>query len=108
MITVLNKTDLPETPAQVESLLKLYPGSIPVSALPETSSGLAEHCARIEMSLSREKRRFRLPPDRTDLAALIHREGKVISERYDENFIEMEARLDEKTAGRLRDYQIND
>jgi GTP-binding protein HflX len=116
MITVLNKTDLMEAPINIEGLLKLYPGSVAVSAISglsdekhtEDTSGLIELCARIELCLSRGKMRLRLPPDRTDLAALIHREGQVISERYDEKFIEMEARLDEKTAGRLREYRIND
>lgn len=120
MITVLNKIDRfdrleasadqdsPggfEPPVGMETLSRLYPESIPVSA--KNSLGLEELGRKIEESLNRAVVRIRLPPERTDLAALAHRSGQVISERYGENFIEMEARLDERTAGKLKEYQID-
>jgi len=104
MITVLNKIDLPESAEVLEILLKAYPESVPVSAA--GGKGLPELCGRIEQILSRSKKIFRFPPERTDLAALVHRSGPVISEKYSDNFIEMEARVDERTAGRLKEYQV--
>jgi GTP-binding protein HflX len=109
MITVLNKIDLVEASVEdtgvMETLTKQYPGSAPVSAA--TGKGLSDLCERIEQSLSGGKKCYRFPPERTDLAALLHRSGQVISEHYGDSFIEIEARLDERTAGRLKEYQID-
>jgi len=112
MIKVLNKLDLMEsaegtagpgiTGLRTEGSIT---GSAEVSAL--DGRGLPELCALIEKTLSRSSKRFRFPPERTDLAALLHRSGAVISENYAENFIEMEARVDERISGRLKEYQIN-
>jgi len=120
MITVLNKIDrlesageepgagTPEAKGKEEilSLLKRYPESIPISAT--EGLGLPELCERIESTLSGASLRFRFPLDRTDLAAMVHRSGTVISEEYKENYIEMEARLDKRDAGRLKEYLVND
>ena len=116
MITVLNKIDLVETSERapeevpegmsVEALLKLFPESVPVSAT--EGKGLPELCKRIEDTLFRAEIRLRFPLERTDLAALVHRSGCVISEKYGDRYIEMEARLDESGAGRLKEYQVNE
>jgi GTP-binding protein HflX len=45
VITVLNKIDRLESKDNLEALLKLYPGSVPVSAL--NGTGFADLCARI-------------------------------------------------------------
>jgi GTP-binding protein HflX len=50
--------------------------------------------------------RFRFPPDRSDLAALIHRNGTVLAETYEGTYIEMEARVEDQVAEKLRDYII--
>ena len=102
MITVLNKVDCLQSAAELDALCKAYPGCVPVSA--RDGSGLADLCGRIEQALSGMARRFRFPPERTDLAALLHRSGQVLSETYTDDSIEMEARVDERTAGRLREY----
>ena len=101
MITVLSKIDRVES---TEALLRLYGESVPVSAL--EGIGLTELCARIERALSGAVMRFRFPPGRTDLAAMVHRSGHVSSEKYGESYIEVEASVDERTAGRLKEYQI--
>jgi hypothetical protein len=38
---------------------------------------------------------------------MLHRSGTVFSENYGEGSIEMEARVDERTAGRLKEYEVN-
>jgi len=121
MITVLNKVDLLEagnagTAAFVKKIsgpgiggpgtAGSVAGSAEVSAL--DGRGLPELCALIEKKLSGSSTRFRFPPERTDLAALLHRSGTVISEKYAESYIEVEARVDEKISGRLKEFQYND
>jgi len=102
MITVLNKVDRLQSADELQSLMSAYPGSIPVSAT--GGSGLAELCACVEKALSGAALHFRFPPERTDLAALLHRSGQVFSENYADGWIEVHARVDERTAGRLRVY----
>ncbi|GHV10440.1 hypothetical protein FACS189485_23510 [Spirochaetia bacterium] len=81
-----------------------YPGSIPVSAVDRR--GLAELTAKMEELLSGSALCFRFPPDRTDLASLLHRSGQVLSESYEDNSITVEARVDEKTAGQLGEFIV--
>jgi GTP-binding protein HflX len=102
IITVLNKIDRLESEA-ADSLLRFFPDSIPVSAT--EGKGLTELCQRIERTLAGSNKHFRFPLERSDLAALLHRSGSVISEKYGEDFIEMEARVDERTAGKLTKYE---
>jgi len=102
MITVFNKIDRLQSAGELDALLKSYPGSLAISAA--DGRGLPELCACIEQALSGANKRFRFPADRTDLAALLHRAGQVFSENYGEGFIEMEARVDERTAGRLKEW----
>ena len=102
VLTVLNKIDRLSSADEVETLVKRFPASLPVSALDGT--GLPELCARVETALSGASRRFRFPPDRTDLAAMLHRSGQVLAENYADGYIEMEACVDERTAGRLKEY----
>jgi GTP-binding protein HflX len=101
-ITVLNKIDRLSGPA--EELRQRFPGAIPLSA--QTGQGLGELKARMEELLSGASRRFRFPPDRGDLAALIHRNGQVLSEAWDDEGILMEARVDGKLAGQLGEFQV--
>ena len=120
MITVLNKIDLLDGEDagkdgaafnSLDSLKKFFPDSIPVSALDSSSGpprGLDELLLRIEGMLSKASKRYRFPPERTDLAALLHRSGQVISEEYGDNFIDMEARTEDRIAGRLKEYQVNE
>ncbi|MCL2006948.1 MAG: GTPase HflX [Treponema sp.] len=106
-IVVLNKVDLlgsPELP-DLESLQNHYQGSIAVSAI--SGAGLKELCNLMENTLSGERKTFRFPSARTDLAAYLHREGQVISENYEEDCILVEAKVDEDIAGRLKEYIVH-
>jgi GTP-binding protein HflX len=102
MITVLNKIDRLEPGETPDGLLKRYPGSIPISA--RDGSGLEELKQRMEELLSGDILRFRFPPDRHDLAAMLHRDGRVLTETYEDTYIEMEARAEKELALRLREY----
>jgi GTP-binding protein HflX len=102
MLTALNKIDRLDSSEALDSLLRRYPGSIPVSAL--TGKGLDELARRIGAALSGPAQRFRFPADRSDLAALVHRNGTVLAETYEGTFIEVEARVEEQVAEKLKEY----
>ncbi|GHT83614.1 GTPase HflX [Spirochaetia bacterium] len=102
ILTALNKIDRLESSEALDSLLRRYPNSIPVSAL--SGSGLDCLTRRMSAALSGPVRRFRFPPDRSDLAALVHRNGTVLEETYEGTYIEVEARVDEQITEKLKDY----
>jgi GTP-binding protein HflX len=103
VLTALNKID--RAPDMVEDLQRRYPGSVPVSA--RNGQGLAELRERMEQALSPLSARFRFPPDRHDLAALLHRDGWVLSQRYDDTGIEVEARVEPRIAEELREFVVS-
>jgi GTP-binding protein HflX len=104
VILALNKIDRREGAEDSGDPEARYAGAVPVSAV--TGRGFPELLGRMESLLSPSVIRFRFPPDRTDLAALLHRSGTVLVKKYGDDYIEMEARVDEKTAGRLRQYTV--
>jgi GTP-binding protein HflX len=107
-IDVLNKIDKLENPSDTCEFGKNDNGrtpTIPVSAV--TGAGLGELLACMENMLSGSVRRYSFPQSRPDLAALLHRSGTVLSEKYLDETIEMEARVDEKTAGRLKEFALS-
>jgi GTP-binding protein HflX len=101
-ITVLNKADRLKSADVLEDLLKRYEGAMAVSAL--SGAGLPELVSRMADLLSGGTIHVRIPQSRPDLAALLHRGGTVFSEKYSGEYISMAARVDEKTAGKLREY----
>jgi GTP-binding protein HflX len=105
MIVVLNKADREESREFLEDLRKRYPGSIPVSA--RDGRGLDELARAIEALLLGGITRFRFPPDRYDLPALLHRESRVISEKYEGAYIEMEVQTGERLLGSLGEYVVH-
>ncbi|MCL2478754.1 MAG: GTPase HflX [Treponema sp.] len=105
MITVLNKSDRPEAKESLDRLQSAYPGSIPVSAV--TGEGLPALLSAMESTLSGSRRRYVFPQSRSDLAAMLHRTGTVLSEKYVGENIEMEALTDNATAGRLKEFARN-
>jgi GTP-binding protein HflX len=107
MITVLNKVDRlkgSSVKGSPEFLLKRYPGSILVSAVEHT--GFEELIEQIERAFLDSFLCFRFPPERTDLAALLHRNAQVNSETYEGTYIEMQARVDTALAERLKEYIV--
>jgi GTP-binding protein HflX len=105
ILTALNKIDRLESPEALEGLLRQFPGGIPIST--RDGTGLGELREGMERALEDTLFRFRFPPDRHDLAALLHRGAAVLSEQYDDAGIEMEARVEPRTAERLREFVID-
>ena len=101
-IIVLNKADKPEAAESIDRLLKTFQGSIAVSAV--SGDGLSALLAQMDSMLAGNFQRYSFPQHRTDLAAMLHRSGTVLSEKYVGERIEMEALVDSATAGRLREF----
>jgi len=104
-LTVLNKSDKADAPESLDRLQKIYPDSVAVSAV--TGDGLPQMLKQMESVLAGNFQRYSFPQNRTDLAALLHRSGTVISEKYIGEQIEMEALVDNATAGRLKEFVRN-
>jgi GTP-binding protein HflX len=103
MIVVLNKIDRLDS-AALEELQKRYPEAVSVSA--KNRSGLDELARRMDVLISGATHTFRFPNNRHDLAALLHRNGSVLSEQYGDEYIQMEARAGERVLGTLREWIV--
>jgi GTP-binding protein HflX len=95
-IAVLNKTDVASDEARALAGAE-FPDAVQVSAI--TGDGLDQLRAAIQTTITDQYSRItvRIPHDRYDLAALIHRTGRVIQEEYEENLIRIEADVPERT-----------
>jgi GTPase len=95
-IAVLNKTDVASDEARALVGAE-FPDAVQVSAI--TGDGLDQLRAAIQTTITDQYSRItvRIPHDRYDLAALIHRTGRVIQEEYEENLIRIEADVPERT-----------
>ncbi|MDR2901427.1 MAG: GTPase HflX [Treponema sp.] len=102
MLLVFNKIDNITDNDILNNLLRRYPGSIPVSA--KKNLGLDELAKRIDEALTADQYRFRFPLSRSDLPALLHRKATVINERYEDDYIEVEARVDAVLLSQLENW----
>ena len=106
MLVVLNKTDLVTDPVRMKELTERYSDSVAVSAT--KGSGLDELARKLDAVLSGDKLLFRFPANRHDLAAMVHRNATVLAERYEDDWIEMEARTGDRLAGTLKEWIVSD
>ncbi|CAB4244291.1 putative GTPase [Methylacidimicrobium sp. AP8] len=90
-LLVWNKIDRLCGPAPLRRLLRLYPGSLGISA--RDGSGIPELLSRIEDWLRGRSLfvRLRLPLQRGDLLSRIHREGEPVDVRYRPEGVYVEA-----------------
>jgi GTP-binding protein HflX len=108
-ITVLNKIDKLDPPPEFPvpegfPVPAALSGAIPVSV--RQGWGLDQLKERMRALLSGTRVRFRFPPERGDLAGLVHRDAQVLSETWDNDGILIEAWADGKLAGQLRRYLV--
>jgi GTP-binding protein HflX len=99
MITVLNKIDKLSSPG-----IPAAPRAIPLSV--RQGRGLEELREQMRQFLAGTRLHFCFPPDRGDLAGLLHRSARVLSESWDDDGIRVEAQADKKLAGQLRQYLV--
>ncbi len=86
------------------ALQERYPGSILVSA--KSGTGLDELIGRVRKFEYAQSpvTRFILPSTRHDLAALVHRTGRIVAESYEGDEIILTAQVPDRTYARLRPY----
>jgi len=72
----------------------------------KTGNGFPELIEEIEQQLMGEKKHYKLPLERADLEALIHRTGIVKSSEWKEDGIYVYAYTEGKTEDMLREYEV--
>jgi len=102
-IEVLNKID-EVTPENRDGVRLAFPDAITVSAL--TGEGLDELRRRIRDIVSQAYARVdvAIPHARYDLAALIHRTGRVLEERHADGTVNIRADVPERTRRMVEEY----
>ncbi len=95
-LTVFNKIDLPSGAGQAEVLRLHFPGAVFLST--KTGEGIPALMEAMVAQLATRiaERRLVLPPDRADLLAMLHREGKVLTEKWESDRIEVSAMIPPK------------
>ena len=106
VITVLNKSDLPESGPMIERLHHAYPKSVAVSAV--TGDGLDDLAEMISEELSSWRVRIEeLVPYGDPVLGLIRARGRIISEVYREDGVAIVAEVDRMVAGQVRKARSN-
>jgi GTP-binding protein HflX len=107
-LVALNKIDLLRDDARLKRYGRRFPLSVPVSAL--TGRGLDRLLELTESELSKrcELCRLVLPQAAAALISRIHAEGNVLSRRYQDNSVIIEAELPAAMAGEVRRYRIGE
>jgi len=86
IIPAINKTDVIST-ERLEELKIIFPDAVLISV--KNGHGIEDLLSKInEMLLSKIVRKtLKIPQSRQDLVALLHREGKILSQEYEQNDI---------------------
>ena len=101
-LLVVNKADV--APGGARRLAERHPGSCVVSA--RTGEGIDSLLEALATELRSADRRvvLRVPFDRGDVLAAVHREGEVVDERHGEGATVLEVVLDEAGRARFSDF----
>jgi GTP-binding protein HflX len=106
MLVVFNKMDRVEDPATRAILRRHFPEAVFVSV--HAGQGLDELVERIAgfVSAGTERVDLRLPVDRADLLARLHREGAVQQVDYEDDFVRVRATVSSRVAQELAVFQV--
>jgi GTP-binding protein HflX len=104
VLYAFNKSDL--APSDASRLAKVHEGSVAFSAT--TGEGLEELLLTIAARLRALTNvvELKIPYDRGDVLAAVHREGEVLSEQADEDAMRLRVRLDEASLGQFVEYVV--
>ena len=102
-ILTLNKLDLVDDPARVESLRKRYPHAVEISA--QTGEGISNLASRVSSALSRGFLDLEIELDVANgkLLAFLAHHGEVLSRTFADNRVLIHCRISEKHLGRIKD-----
>jgi GTP-binding protein HflX len=106
VLTVFNKIDAAENPAEVRRLVSEWQDSVAISAL--TGEGIPDLMARIQGMLSGRLGRVKVlvPYDKAQLVERAYDFGRVITKEYREDGIYLEADVVAELRGKLEPYRI--
>jgi GTPase len=104
VITVLNKTDSITSPAVIERYSNSHPNCVPVSALKKT--GLDQLMEKFQETFadSLQLVDLKIPQSQSQLIHKIYRDGNVISRRYEDNDVLIEAEIPPKLIAKTAQY----
>jgi len=107
VINVLNKIDLVKNGYRLSRLRRNLDADAAISALyGDSLDALLDKIAQaLELERERVLVELLLPYHKSDLLALIHREGKVLSKEYLESEVAVRARISPQLANKLTDYR---
>lgn len=103
VISVLNKWDAVEN----KELAPRLPGAVHISAL--TGEGIGQLLQAVEDSLPEKtfEVELLLPFAKSGLAAMLREEGAVLQEEYVETGLRVNARVDERIYGKVKEFDLN-
>ncbi|MDD8047040.1 MAG: GTPase HflX [Verrucomicrobiota bacterium] len=103
-IHVLNKIDCVDEPATMDAVRRRFSHGVLISA--RTGEGLAQLEELLQVVLGQERvpMMLRLPPDRSDLIAKIHRHGTVVSKSFLDSDVIMEVRVSRELVPELEAF----
>jgi len=106
VLVALNKIDRLSDPSVISELIAEFPNSLAISA--RTGQGIEALLARVERVLDADlvSIRVRLPYQQGELAALMHRQGRVEREEHGPEGILIEARIPARLMATLRPYAV--
>jgi GTP-binding protein HflX len=104
-VLAFNKLD---QTAEAKALAAAHPGSVAISA--HTGEGVDELVATIadRLRAGAHVARLRIPFDRGDVLAAVHRHWEVLEEEAGEDGIDVTARLDEEGQSRFAAFLVED
>ncbi len=103
-LLVVNKVDL--EPDVAKKVLAEHPGSVAVSAVTGEGIDVFLHTLADRLRARTETVELRIPYERGDVLASVHREGEVVSTTEEADTMRVVARLSDASAGRLADYVV--
>ncbi len=103
-LIVLNKIDAAPSAHILEGLNFRFKNALRISA--KTGRGLEQLKARIDEEIGGSLCTLHLPHNRSDLAALVHREGSSVQQEYHDEGITLTARLSVRLQGQLKKYIV--
>lgn len=106
MLFLLNKIDAVEDRMALANLRSIAEPNVLISA--KTGEGVDDFMARLADFAARGMGLLHvgIPHDRSDLVSFLHREGQVLSEKYGNDTVEVEARLAMKHHPRFEPYRL--